>query len=190
MTPMNKERSTEEQRLSFEAARGDVGAFSLLISRYTNSLRHFVSGYCSNSCDIEDICQETLRKAFMAISTFNPEMKFKNWLFEIAKNSALDNARRKKNALKTVDINDMSDESLESNDTSYISPEEKLIEIQKYNSFINAIDALPPLYKDAAKLRLVYQFSYKEIAKELDLPLNTVRTRIRRARKLIETNIE
>ena len=123
---MNKERSTEEQRLSFEAARGDVGAFSLLISRYTSSLRHFVSGYCSNSCDIEDICQETLRKAFMAISTFNPEMKFKNWLFEIAKNSALDNARRKKNALKTVDINDMSDESLESNDTSYISPEEKL----------------------------------------------------------------
>ena len=51
---------------------------------------------------------------------------------------------------------------------------------------LSYIDGMPELYREVAKRRLVEGASYKEISEELDLPINTVRTRIRRAKQLID----
>ena len=166
----------------------DLEEFSLLISKHHTALKNYLGTFCSNSADIEDICQESYRKAFQAISSYNPQYPFKTWLFTIAKNSALD-MLRKKNCIQTVKLVE-SDEPLSENSQIEISPEENMIDAQKYDAFMTAIASLPPLYKRVAELRILHEYTYEDIAKELNLPLNTVRTRIRRAKQIINDTIK
>lgn len=65
------------------------------------------------------------------------------------------------------------------------SPEESLITHQKFDEMIKAIRALNIKYRKVAELRFIHEFAYEEIAKELSLPVNTVKTRINRAKKLL-----
>lgn len=162
--------------------------FSLLISKHHIALKHYVSTFCPNSADVEDICQESYKKAFQAISTFNPHYPFKTWLFTIARNTALDHIRRK-STISTIKLVE-SDEPITDNSQIETSPEEDLIDAQKYDAFMAAIASLPPLYKRIAELRILHEYAYEEIAKELDLPLNTVRTRIRRAKTIINETLK
>ena len=179
----SKYSDIDDSRLAKMSAEGDNGAFSELILRYHKSLKQFVYLYCMNSSDTEDICQETYRKAFQSISQYNPEYKFKTWLFYIARNNTIDHMRRK-NLYTTVNIGESTDNG-NADPKEDTSPEDKMIDNQLYNSFLKIIDGLPEKYREIARMRFVGEFCYDEIAKEVNLPLNTVRTRIRRARMMI-----
>ncbi|MBR2947050.1 MAG: sigma-70 family RNA polymerase sigma factor [Bacteroidales bacterium] len=163
----------------------DISAeeFSLLISKHHIAMKHYISSFCTNPADVEDVCQESYKKAFQAIASFNPKYPFKTWLFTIGRNTALDLLRRK-STISTIKLNE-SDEPISDNSQIETSPEEDLIDAQKYDAFMAAISSLPILYKRVAELRILHEYSYEEIAKELNLPLNTVRTRIRRAKNII-----
>ena len=149
--------------------------FSLLISKHHIALKHYVSTFCQNAADVEDICQESYKKAFQAISSYNPQYPF-------------DHIRRK-NTISTIKLVE-SDEPITDNTQIETSPEEDLIDAQKYDAFMAAIASLPPLYKRVAELRILHEYAYEDIAKELDLPLNTVRTRIRRAKTIINETLK
>lgn len=187
MTDIDKVRTKADKEpcddiaLALRSKDGDKVAFSTLVSKYHLSLRNYVRSFCPNTEDTEDICQECYRKAFMSIKSFNPEYTFKIWLFSIAKHTAIDHIRRHSN-FTTVKINS-GDETIPNNtDISENSPEDTMIDEQSYKQFLKAIEGLPDKYKQIAELRLIHDYSYDEIAKTLDLPLNTVRSRIRRAK--------
>lgn len=172
-----------DDKLAKMSAEGDNDAFSELIMRYHKSLKQFIYLYCMNTSDTEDICQETYRKAFQSIGLYNSEYKFKTWLFYIARNNCIDHIR-KKTQYSTVNIGESPD-TANVGPKEDVSPEDKMIDNQLYNSFIKIISDLPDKYREIARLRFVEEFCYDEIAKEVNLPLNTVRTRIRRARIMI-----
>lgn len=167
---------------------GDIEAFSELVSIYHDRLRGYIVRLCANDADADDICQESYRKAYLSLAHFNPECSFRRWLFSIAHNTALDHFRKRSN-FTTVKLGE-DDESLANNGGEMeASPEQNMIDNQAYSAFMEAVSRLSPLYRRVAELRLLHGYAYEEIARQTGLPLNTVRTRLRRAKEQINKMI-
>ena len=166
------------------AAEQNQAAFIVLYTRYNAGARSHISRYVSQKEDIEDICLESFQKAFSQINTYNPEYKFSTWLYRIARNTAFDHLSkhdREKNYMHTTSINEDIAELKEIPATMH-NPEEDIINQQEYDKWLNNIEKLKDDYHIVAKMNLIDNFGYKEIADALDMPINTVKTKIRRAK--------
>lgn len=174
----------ENDKLWVKAARsGDTTAFAALANKYKPLLIQFLLPYTHVLEDAEDLCQESLHRAFHNLEHYDPKYAFSTWLYNIARNAAIDHYR-KQNAsipLTPVRLEDVE----EGIDGQSESPEDSYIRNQTRQTIRMAIAALPEHYREAAELRFLKEFAYEEIANQLQLPLNTVRTRIRRARECL-----
>ena len=159
-------------------------AFIVLYTRYNAGVKGHISRYVSQKEDIEDICLESFQKAFSQIGSYNSEYKFSTWLYRIARNTAFDHLNRhdrEKNYMPTTSINEDTAELKEIPATMH-NPEEDIITQQEYDKWLTNIEKLKDDYKTVAKMNLIDNFGYKEIADALDMPINTVKTKIRRAK--------
>ena len=166
------------------ALEQNQAAFIVLYTRYTAGVKSHISRYVSQKEDIEDICLESFQKAFSQIATYNPDYKFSTWLYRIARNTAFDHLNRhdrEKNYMPTTSINEDTAELKELPATMH-NPEEDIITQQEYDKWLTNIEKLKDDYKIVAKMNLIDNFGYKEIADALDMPINTVKTKIRRAK--------
>ena len=166
------------------ALEQNQAAFIVLYTRYHIGVRSHISRYVSQKEDIEDIALESFQKAFSQIGTYNDEYKFSTWLYRIARNTAFDHLNRhdrERNNLPTTSINEDIAEIKELPATMH-NPEEDIINQQEYDKWLNNIEKLKDDYRIVAKMNLIDNFGYKEIAEALELPLNTVKTKIHRAK--------
>ena len=166
------------------ALEQNQAAFIVLYTRYNAGVKAHISRYVSQKEDIEDICLESFQKAFSQIATYNPEYKFSTWLYRIARNTAFDHLNRhdrEKNYMPTTSINEDTAELKELPATMH-NPEEDIITQQEYDKWLTNIEKLKDDYRIVAKMNLIDNFGYKEIADALDMPINTVKTKIRRAK--------
>ncbi len=160
----------------------DQQAFAMLLNKYKSSLLAFISQYIPNREDAEDVCQRSFEKAFMNINKFNTQYAFSTWLFHIAQNEAIDHIRRVKQSTTSIDtIN----ESEILNISSDEDPEEKVIIDQVVSNIISSIMSLPIGYRAVAELRFIKDYAYEDIAEELNMPIGTVKTKLNRARKML-----
>lgn len=169
---------------------GDGAAFTKLWDAHIDALRAYVKGWMKGLDDfyVEDICSRSFEKAFRQIKTYDPAVsQFFTWLRTIARNTALDLIEQEKRKNQNCISLDYGDggvaESLGDGDES---PLESIIRNEDQAETRAYIEGLPELYRDIAMKRLIEGMSYKDIADELEMELNTVRTRIRRAKSLIE----
>lgn len=171
---------------------GDGAAFTELWDTHITSLRSYLKGRMKTLDDfyVDDICSRSFEKAFRQIRSYDPsKSKFSTWLLTIAHNTALDTieaeSRSQKKYVSLDDDPSVSNEASTVGDgeesalESIIRGEDRM-ETEKY------IDGLPDLYRSIARMRLVDGLQYKEIAEETGMALNTVRTRIRRAKEQID----
>ena len=159
-------------------------AFIVLYTRYNTGVKSHISRYVAQKEDVEDICLESFQKAFSQIASYNPEYKFSTWLYRIARNTAFDHLSRhdrEKSNMPTTSINEDIAELKELPATMH-NPEEDIINQQEYDKWLNNIEKLKDDYRVVAKMNLIDNFGYKEIADVLEIPLNTVKTKIRRAK--------
>ena len=166
------------------AAEQNQVAYIVLYTRYNVGVKSHISRYVVQKEDIEDICLESFQKAFSQIGSYNPEYKFSTWLYRIARNTAFDHLSkhdREKNNMPTTSLNDDITELKELPATMH-NPEEDIINQQEYDKWLTNIEKLKEDYKIVAKMNLIDNFGYKEIADALEMPINTVKTKIRRAK--------
>ena len=169
------------------ALEQNQAAFIVLYTRYNAGVRSHISRYVAQKEDIEDICLESFQKAFSQIGTYNPEYKLSTWLYRIARNTAFDHLSkhdREKNYIPTTSINEDITELKELPATMH-NPEEDIITQQEYDKWLNNIEKLKGDYHLVAKMNLIDNFGYKEISDALDMPINTVKTKIRRAKAML-----
>ena len=169
------------------AAEQNQVAYIVLYTRYHVGVKSHISRYVSQKEDIEDICLESFQKAFSQIGSYNPEYKFSTWLYRIARNTAFDHLSRhdrERNNMPTTSINDELVELKELPATMH-NPEEDIINQQEYDKWLNNIEKLKEDYRTVARMNLIENFGYKEIAEALDMPINTVKTKIRRAKAML-----
>jgi RNA polymerase sigma-70 factor (ECF subfamily) len=181
------ENRREEIRLVRLAKQGNQNAFKELRLKYHGALTHFVARLVNRREEVDDLVQEAFIKAFTSIQNYNEEFAFSTWLFKIAANNSIDYLRKKK--LHTFSINtpfETEDEeyTFELPDTD-LRPDQLLISNQRSKMLEEAMESLPPKYRQVIYMRHVEEMEYSEIAKALDEPLGTVKAHIFRAREML-----
>ncbi len=167
-----------------KAKTGKQEAFKFLLDYYWNEVYGFQMKRIRNEHDAEDITIETFAKAFDKIDTFDANYTFPTWLLTISKNIQIDRTR-KKNASIYSNTTDTSNEIVQKIVDHSPTPEDKLIGEQNLAQLLRYIKLLKPHYQDVINLRYFQEMSYNEISETLEEPLNNVKVRLLRARKLL-----
>lgn len=181
-------KALEDFTLVESAKEGDEKAFAELLDRYHKSVYHMILKMVRNVDDAEDLTIEAFGKAFKNINKFKPDFSFSTWLFRIATNNSIDFIRKKK--LETLSIHsqfkssDGGEIELDIKDKN-LDPQEEAIKGQKIEYIQKVVTKLPPKYQHLVRLRYFKEFSYEEIAKEMESPLGTVKAQLHRARELL-----
>lgn len=171
---------------------GDGTAFTELWDTNIGSLKTYIRTAMKLSDDflIDDICSRSFEKAFRQIGSYDPSRSlFSTWLRAIAHNTALDlieTESKSRSKMVSLDEEDSVGAVVESMGEDEITPLESIIKDEDEAVMLRYIEGLPELYKDIAHKRLIEGMQYKEIAEELGMELNTVRTRIRRAKSMLD----
>ena len=188
---MEKTGSKPIDALVAQAMRGDGLAFTALWDTYINQLRSYLHGWMKklDDMDVDDICSRSFEKAFRQIGSFDPSRsQFFTWLRVIARNTALDlqeQEGRRYPRHQMVSLDDNHPAVADFIPDAMDSPPDSIIRIEDDELNAGYVEHLPELYREIARMRLIDGMQYQEIATALDLPLNTVKTRISRANKLI-----
>jgi RNA polymerase sigma-70 factor (ECF subfamily) len=167
------------------AKSGQQLAFSNLLDTFWNDVYSFQLLRSKNELEAEDITIETFSKAFDKINSYKEEFVFKTWLITISKNLHIDLLRRQKRSLEnnTFSYQNTSGESEVLDSTP--SAEDQLIQQQNLADLLTEIKKLKPAYQKVINLRYFNEMSYAEMALELGEPVNNIKVKALRARKLL-----
>lgn len=171
----------------------DQNAYAELMGLYKETIYFMMLKMTNNPDDADDLTIEAFGKAFKNIHNYTPEFAFSTWLFKIATNNCIDFIRKKKLNTTSIDHVINSEDSPHPNKeviSSGKDPEEKIIEKQKIQLMQEVVEKLKPRYKDLVKMRYFEEMSYEEISQELNLPVNTVKVQLFRARDLLHQIIK
>lgn len=187
----NKGRMSDrevDQQLVERAQRGEKRAFELLVVKYQRKLERLLSRIVRDPSEIEDVAQEAFIKAYRALPNFRGDSAFYTWLYRIGINTAKNYLVAKGRRAPTSTEFD-SDEAESFEEATGLrdvnTPENLLMSKQVAQTVNDAIDALPQELRTAITLREIDGLSYEEIAKIMECPIGTVRSRIFRAREAV-----
>lgn len=192
LNPQLSDKAQYDFLLVEAALTGDEKAFAKLMSRYKDAIYFMLLKMVNNKSDAEDLTLEAFGKAFKNLHQYSPSFAFSTWLFKIATNNCIDFLRKRRGVYVSIENNQENGDNdtpvkLRSSDPN---PEEKLIRIQKAILMRKIVFRLKPRYRILVELRYFREFSYEEIAKELNLPLGTVKAQLFRAREMLFKMIE
>jgi len=169
----------EEQIWILRALQDDQEAFANLVTRYQRKVYNLTYRMLGNPEDAEDAAQEAFLRAYAALPSFKLGRKFSSWLFAIASNLCIDILRRRRYAwLSLEDVSYRLAASVEEPSGSVLRQEEA-------DQVHHLLQGLSEKYRLVVILRYWYDLSYKEIAETTGLTLNTVKTRLHRARLML-----
>lgn len=184
-------KASQDYELVKVALKGDEKAFARLLARYKDTIYFMLLKMVNNRSDAEDLTLEAFGKAFKNLHQYSPTYAFSTWLFKIASNNCIDFLRKKKGIFVSIENNDQNENGEQIKlPSKEPNPEEKLIRMQKAILLRKVVRRLRPRYQTLVELRYFREFSYEEIAKELNLPLGTVKAQLFRAREMLFKMIE
>ena len=175
----------DEKKIIEQALSGNQTAFRMLYQIHEPAVRGRVSGYFKWKADVDDVVSESFQKAFSALGAFDTSREFRPWLLTIATRTALDHLSsiQREDQKKEGILHKAATEGTEGAQLTDFTPEEEIINDEVHQRLMGYIDELPSLYKDVMIKYMIEELEYEEIARDLDLELNTVRTRIRRGKQ-------
>jgi len=180
---VTQKKTTDSNLLIQNAKTGSQTAFTALLDIYWSEVYHFILKRTENETDAEDITIETFAKAFDKLSHYKKEFAFNTWLITIAKNVHIDLIRRRKTTT-VININEDEEylfQEIADDDTL----EDQLIYEQNLATLKHCIKQLKPHYQQIIQLRYFQERTYNEIAEIINEPLNNVKIKILRAKKLL-----
>ncbi len=183
---------TEPDRVLVERVKqGDNTAFDLLVRKYQRKIIAVISRYVSDWSEAEDVSQDAFIRAYKALKNFRGDSAFYTWMYKIAintaKNHLVSRGRRPPATDIAVDDAEHFERFLHFSDNA--SPEHELLRQEIEQTVFDTVQELPDDLREAVSLRESEGLSYEEIAKRMDCPIGTVRSRIFRAREAIDENL-
>jgi len=177
-----------DRQLVARAQLGDKRAFELLVEKYQRKLARLLSRFIRDPAEVEDVTQEAFIKAYRALPAFRGDSAFYTWLYRIGINTA-------KNYLMAMSRRAPTSTEVEADEAEGFEEGEQLRDINTPESVLlsneiaetvnSTIEKLPEELRTAIQLREIEGMSYDDIARVMDCPIGTVRSRIFRAREAI-----
>lgn len=159
---------------------------------HADALYNFAYHLTYNEADANDLVQETYMKAFRFINSFDAGTNAKAWLFKILKNGFINEYRKKKKEPNKVDYEDAVafQDGDDDNSVAVFDLREDIFDDMLGDEITVALDKLPDDFKTVILLCDMEGFSYEEIAKIIDIPIGTVRSRLHRARNMLKESLK
>jgi len=181
------ERRPTDTELLQHHLDGDPDAFGMLVHRYRRELYNFLARFTGDPALAEDVFQEAFLQLHVSAATFDTTRRLKPWLFTIAANKARD-ALRKSYRRQAAPL-DAPVAGGGSQETTYAElmpadvppPEESLLNLETRQAVQSIVQKMPDNLRTVLLLSYFNEFSYKEIAEILDVPLGTVKSRLHAA---------
>ena len=169
-----------DEALVLEVQSGDIRAFEYLVHRYHRRLFFFLRRLIRDEAIVEEVVQDAFFNLYRTIERVDPTKRFSTYLHAIAKHQAISTLRKMKLALPIETAEDITDDDpIEER----LSKQHESVEIQQL------IDELEEKYRSVIKLYYFDTLSYEEIQEKTGLPINTVRTHLRRAKELLRQRL-
>ncbi len=173
----------DEAALILRCREGDSDAIRQLVGLYEGPVFHLVWRLTGNIEDARDLTQETFVRTLRTLDRFDIARPFRNWIFRIASNLAIDHLRRRR--VRTVSIDVDEDDATQWRAPILVDPRE-LPDERHEQTWLSErlgkiVEMLPDDYRMVIHLRHREQLSYEEIAELLEIPLGTVKARLHRA---------
>lgn len=171
--------------------KGDKAAFDALVLKYQHKVLKLVQRYVRNPAEAEDIAQEAFIKAYRALPAFRGDSAFYTWLYRIAINTAKNSlvSSRRRPVSYDLDLQDGSQVQAHARLSDAETPEALALTDEIRRTVNEAIEALPDDLRLAIVLRELEGLSYEDIARTMECPVGTVRSRIFRAREAIDRSL-
>jgi len=168
----------------------DRAEFQQQAMQYAPQLYSAAMRMTRNNADAEDLVQEAYLRAYRSFHTFENGTNLRAWLFRILTNTYINSYRSKQRRVQETDLNDVEDLYLYRRiggvDLASRSAEDTLFDLFTDDEVKAALEALPEAFRMPVLLADVEEFSYKEIAEILDIPIGTVMSRLHRGRKAMQ----
>ncbi|MEC4888551.1 MAG: sigma-70 family RNA polymerase sigma factor [Nitrospira sp.] len=178
--PLNQREGPDDAQLVARSLKQDHDAFGQLIDRHAARIVSLAYRMVGNRAEAEDLAQEAFLAAFKSLPSFRADSKFSTWLYRIAANKCTDwlRAKRPGQGQQDVDI----DEVLDIDVSEGRTPERLLSQQQVAQELEQAIQRLPPLYREAFVLKHVEGLSYEEMQEILGVNGDTLKMRVYKGR--------
>jgi RNA polymerase sigma-70 factor (ECF subfamily) len=171
----------------------DREQFAEQAMQYAPQLYSAARRMTGNSADAEDLVQDTYLRAWRSFGTFQDGTNLRAWLFRILTNSFINSYRAKQRRPQEADLADVEDlflyKRVRTIDQSTRSAEDTLFDLFTDDEVKQALEDLPENFRVPVLLADVQEFSYKEIAEMLDIPIGTVMSRLHRGRKAMHKRL-
>ncbi len=171
--------------------RGDQLAYATLMNKYKKAVYFTVLKMVSNKDDADDLTMQAFTKAFKSLDNYDNSYAFSTWLFRIASNNAIDHLRKKRLSTTSLDAGLYDDDGENGAAVSttlvdsHADPEQAMLRGQRSIIMREVINTLDDKYKELIHLYYFDELKYEEISKQLNLPLGTVKVRLRRAKDFL-----
>lgn len=179
----------EEQVWLEQARQGDKVAFGQLVDAYQGPVYNLAYRMLGNSGEAEEAAQEAFIRAFTRLDSYDPAHKFSTWLLSITSNYCIDQLRKRRALLLSIDEPLAPHPALMSDKMD--GPEAQVVDGEREDMVQGLLDELQPDYREAVVLRYWYDLSYEEIAEVMETTVSAIKSRLFRARKqLAEISME
>lgn len=188
----NDTPQSSDVRLVAAVLKGDQERFGEIVARYQGRLVNYLYRLLRDYGEAHDLAQEVFLKVYQALDRYDPKYKFSTWLFRVAQNAAIDQIRKRR--LQLVSMDRPSADADENRTWEFPSAEKG-----PYGEFRNeergaaiqdAIDRLPWEYRELILLRHQGELSYDEIATLKEMPLGTVKNKLFRGRQMLKQQLK
>lgn len=171
-----------EESIWLEQAReGDKAAFGKLIEAYQGPVFNLAYRMLNNAREAEEAAQEAFIRAYTRLDSYNPAHKFSTWLLSITSNYCIDQLRKRRAIMLSIDEPLPPHPALTSDQEK--RPESQLLISEQQEMVQTLLAELAPDYRQAVVLRYWHELSYEEIAETMDTTVSAVKSRLFRARR-------
>jgi RNA polymerase sigma-70 factor (ECF subfamily) len=181
-----------DQQLVERVKSGETQAFDLLVRKYQHKVYGLVSRFLSDPAAVEDVVQESFIKAYRSLDRFRGDSAFYTWLYRIAVNTAKNHLVARGRRPPDADIDASEAEQIGAPEAmrEMGTPEDMALSKEMSQKVLEVVEGLPPDLRTALTLREIDGLTYEEIAKVMECPIGTVRSRIFRAREAVNKALE
>jgi len=175
-------------QLMLEFQQGNKASFEKLLVKYFPRVLNFIYRYLGNKEVAEDLTQEVFIKVFQNASSYHPTAKLQTWLFTIAKNMSLNELRRMKKPIISMEepvrsgTTETEELTRQIEDVHAVNPHKVMVKEERTAVIRQAIESLPENQRTAVLLRRYENFSYEEIAQTMNLSVEAVKSLLNRAK--------
>ena len=186
MAMPNRESFDEEVPVIEAIRSGDRFAFAELLKRHDGWVRGVIYGVLGDRDCLDDVAQQTWTAFWLRITELRDVRKWRPWLYRLARNAAIDAGRdvtRRRGRSGSV-----SDDAPAADPAA--TPERSVVRDERHRDVLAAVQALPALYREPFVLRHLNGWSYRDISEAMGMPVDTVETRLVRARRFLRESLK